>query len=187
MAALACTLRAKLSHITILDRNWLGQWSANQLHSEAMLAAIGARECGSAAATAITSVAWAPSTSRSQASTSCPERYMKASAEEAEECALRQCISAAGRTWLMEQGVPWGVMPGACVPAQLGQVPMMAFMLETTPQLPDDDFSDDSLSDAGSELGRASWFFERSDWLRSLKEMEEHWASYMPNPDKDKA
>ena len=188
MAALARTLRAKLEHITILDRNRLGRWSASQLHSEAVLATIGARESGSAAATAIHSIAQAPSTSRSKASTSCPERYTKDSAEEAEECALRQCISAAGRAWLMEQGVPWGAMPGECVPAQLGQVPTMAFMLEasapSTPSL-DDDFSDDSLSDDEEEPGRASWFFEGSDWLGSLKEMDKHWASYMPEPDKD--
>ena len=157
MAALARTLRAKLPHITILDRNRLGRWSANQLHSEAMLLAIGARECGSATAAAIAGVATAPSSSRSQASTSCPERYTKASADEGEECALRQCISAAGRAWLMEQGVPWGAMPGACVPAQLGQVPTMSFMLEAAPPArPDDDFTDDSLSDAESEPGRAS-------------------------------
>ena len=72
------------------------------------------------------------------------------------------------------------------MPAQLGQVPTMAFMLEVAPQQPEDDFSDDSLSDTGSEPGRASWFFEGSDWLGSLKEMESHWASYMPS-DKDKA
>ena len=183
MAALARTLRAKLPHITILDRNRLGRWSANQLHSEAMLLAIGARECGSATAAAIAGVAGAPATSRSQASTSCPERYTKASAEEGEKCALRQCISAAGRTWLMEQGAPWGVMPGACVPAQLGQVPTMSFMLEASPPSLDDDFSDDSLSDADSEPGRANWFFEGSDWLGSLKDMEGHWASYMPSTD----
>lgn len=185
MAALARTLRAKLPHITILDRNRLGQWSANQLHSEAMLFAIGARECGSVTAAAIAGVARAPGSSRSRTSTSCPERYTKASAEEGEECALRQCISAAGRAWLMDQGVPWGEMLGTCVPAQLGQVPTMSFMLEAAPPARQEDgFSDDSLSEAESEPGRASWFFEGSNWLKSLKGMEEHWSSYTQNTDK---
>ena len=122
MAALARTLRAKLPHITILDQNRLGWWSANQLHSEAMLLAIGARECGSVTAAAIAGVARAPGSLRSWASTSCLERYMKASAEEGEECAL--------------------------------------------------------------EPGRASWFFEGSNWHESLKGMEEHWSLYMQSTDK---
>ena len=65
MAALAHTLQAKLDHIMILDQNWLGWWLANQLHSEAMLAAIGAWESSSATAMVITSIAQAPSTLRS--------------------------------------------------------------------------------------------------------------------------
>jgi len=45
--------------------------------------------------------------------------------------------------------------------------------------------SDDSLSDDEEEPGRASWFFESSDWHGSLKAMDKHWASYMPGSDKN--